>query len=329
MKKIGNEEPVRLDRKDCRLLLGLDMDARATLSELSKKVGLSKQSVGYRISRLARLGVIEGFYAVLDIPKLGYIFARLFIEFKDISPKIEQDILEYCIKQKQFGWLIKTEGKWDFVVVLYGQDLLDIKRLINEFLYRHGSLINNYQASIVTSIYHFPHNYLARQKGGSQIVLGGRLEHAKLDRLDSELLNLIAADSRMPLIELGGKLGISYKVASYRLKRLESQNIILAYRTSINTQALGYSYYKVILTLQNANEKRLGEFKSFLSYHRNVLYITEAVGFADIEFEAVFKTTAGLYGMLTELRTRFSDMIKNYETLLVVRFYRMSYLPGS
>jgi Lrp/AsnC family leucine-responsive transcriptional regulator len=60
-----------LDETDRRLLAELQDDARLTLAELGRRVGLSSPAVGERLQRLTRDGVITSFRANVDPRALG------------------------------------------------------------------------------------------------------------------------------------------------------------------------------------------------------------------------------------------------------------------
>ena len=59
-------EGALLDRTNVRLLAELQADARLTLAELGRRVGLSSPAVAERLSRLERDGVIRGYHADVD-----------------------------------------------------------------------------------------------------------------------------------------------------------------------------------------------------------------------------------------------------------------------
>jgi Lrp/AsnC family leucine-responsive transcriptional regulator len=67
----GTEGPI-LDDTNLRLLAELQADARLTLAELGRRVGLSSPAVAERIGRLERDGVIRGYHADIDPRALGY-----------------------------------------------------------------------------------------------------------------------------------------------------------------------------------------------------------------------------------------------------------------
>jgi Lrp/AsnC family leucine-responsive transcriptional regulator len=63
---------VSLDKTDHRLLMELQADARLSLAELGRRVGLSSPAVADRVRRLVQDGVIRGFHADVDPRALGY-----------------------------------------------------------------------------------------------------------------------------------------------------------------------------------------------------------------------------------------------------------------
>jgi Lrp/AsnC family transcriptional regulator, leucine-responsive regulatory protein len=67
----------RIDRLDCRILTVLAADARITLADLARKVGLSAPSVAERMKRLEENGVIRGYAVQIDPAALGLPLAAL------------------------------------------------------------------------------------------------------------------------------------------------------------------------------------------------------------------------------------------------------------
>ena len=63
---------VPLDDTDLALLGEVQSDARLSLAELGRRVGLSAPAVAERLQRLERDGVIRGYRAELDPVALGY-----------------------------------------------------------------------------------------------------------------------------------------------------------------------------------------------------------------------------------------------------------------
>jgi Lrp/AsnC family leucine-responsive transcriptional regulator len=61
-----------LDETNCRLLAELQSNARVSLAELGRRVGLSSPAVAERLQRLEQQGVILGYHAQLNPRALGF-----------------------------------------------------------------------------------------------------------------------------------------------------------------------------------------------------------------------------------------------------------------
>ena len=66
-----------LDATNLRLLAELQADARLTLAELGRRVGLSSPAVAERLARLEEDGVIRGYRADVDPRALGYTLSAV------------------------------------------------------------------------------------------------------------------------------------------------------------------------------------------------------------------------------------------------------------
>ena len=60
-----------------------------------------------------------------------------------------------------------------------------------------------------------------------------------LDKIDREILKALQADARMPIVDLAARVGLSASPCARRVKRLESEGIIVRYATVINQKAVG------------------------------------------------------------------------------------------
>lgn len=70
-------EDALLDATNVRLLAELQADARLSLAELGRRVGLSSPAVAERVGRLERDGVIRGYRADVDPRALGYALSAV------------------------------------------------------------------------------------------------------------------------------------------------------------------------------------------------------------------------------------------------------------
>jgi Lrp/AsnC family transcriptional regulator, leucine-responsive regulatory protein len=67
-----------------------------------------------------------------------------------------------------------------------------------------------------------------------------------LDATDARLLAELQEDARLTLAELGRRVGLSSPAVADRLRRLESDGVIVAHRTEVEAAAVGYSLTSII-----------------------------------------------------------------------------------
>jgi len=72
-----NAEAAPLDETNLRLIGELQHDARLSLAELGRRVGLSSPAVAERLGRLEQSGVITGYRAQVDPRALGYALSTV------------------------------------------------------------------------------------------------------------------------------------------------------------------------------------------------------------------------------------------------------------
>jgi Lrp/AsnC family leucine-responsive transcriptional regulator len=73
----ANGRPNGLDDVDRDLLVQLQADARMSLAELGRRVGLSSPAVAERVRRLTDDGVIRGFHTDVDPRALGFALSAI------------------------------------------------------------------------------------------------------------------------------------------------------------------------------------------------------------------------------------------------------------
>jgi Lrp/AsnC family transcriptional regulator, leucine-responsive regulatory protein len=117
--RIKTETVKALDRIDIKLLRELQKNARASLSELAEKVGLSITPCGERIKRLERDHFISGYHARLNPHALGQsllVFVEIKLAaksgqmFEDFKKEVRKlpNVLECHLVSGDFDYLIKA-----------------------------------------------------------------------------------------------------------------------------------------------------------------------------------------------------------------------------
>ncbi len=322
------ENQVELDLKDRKILYELDFNARQTASQIAKKVKLSKDTINYRIKRLENLGIIQGYYAVLDNSKLGYLNFRVYIKYFEITNQKEQEIISWLVNNKKIGWVAKKEGNYDLAFLVWVEDVYEFNEFWKSFEEKFKPYFLETHISIWTKLYHYRRAYLLNLKedNSNTEVTGGSREKAEIDNIDYKILKFLAPNARISLVELGKKLNLSERAIAYRIKQLKSKGIILGYRALLDIAKLGYEYYKIDLKLGDA--KIIKELMEIAKINPNIIYVDEMIsGTADFEFDMQIQNKEKLFELISQLKEKFKSSIRSYEVSTTSKEYKLVYLP--
>ncbi|MFH1545501.1 MAG: Lrp/AsnC family transcriptional regulator [archaeon] len=317
-----------MDLKDKRILAELDKNARQSISEIAKTIKLSKQSVKNRIDKLEKEKIIKGYYAIIDMFKLDRVAGRAWIKLLGASVDKQQEIIDFALKMRNVGWVVTLDGSYDLVVIFWAKDLIEFYSSLKELEFNYVNYFKRIDISFIVREHHLSHRYLLDDVGLTEWLTSVKYQESQLDETDKKILNELAENARIPLIELSKKLEISDKVIRYRIKNLEQKKILLGYRANINNVKLGYDWYKVFLSLQNLSAAKQKELMNYLKGNKNVIFVTEVIGKADLEFEAMLQTNKDFHELMQELRLKFADIIRDYESVIVYNVHRLYYFPS-
>lgn len=307
---------VKIGRKDREILFHLSLNARASLSELAKRTGLSKEVVHYRIKKMEKEGVIEGYYAVINIYRLGKVFYRVYMKTINMTTAVEKRFISYLKHHPKVTWIVEVDGDLDFLYVVWGDTINDFEEAYAEINDAFGKYVQQKFFSVMTSVYYFKDKYLVGKEDGTFRLTGGRIEQPKVDQLDKKLITLLSNQGRLQLVEIARQLNTTAKVVQHRMKKLIRASVITCYNVKINHKALGYTQRKVMLNLNDTSKEAMRKLTSFITYHPLTIYITIAVGQYDFEFEMMEQSHEDFHNIMKELKNRFPGLIKNYFTVI-------------
>jgi DNA-binding Lrp family transcriptional regulator len=120
-----------------------------------------------------------------------------------------------------------------------------------------------------------------------------------IDRLDVDLLEMLARDARAGVVELASRLGISRNTVQSRLKRLEEGGLVAGYRPELDLAQAGVATQAFIgLEVQQG---RLGPIVEALVGIPQVLEIHATTGREDLLVRVATETQAGLQQLIEQV----------------------------
>ncbi|MBF0277406.1 MAG: Lrp/AsnC family transcriptional regulator [SAR324 cluster bacterium] len=316
-----------INQKEKQVLYALSLNARENLANIARELKLSRQVVSYNLESLENKGIIEGYYTILNINRLGFLYHRVFLKFRNIDLENEKHIISECRQNKKIGWIIQHEGHWDLALIIWAKNTIEFEEVLDDFLERFGECIAEKNFSVSTSIHHLKHKYLLGKKSLTDLVLGGNPEEAEIDETDYEILGILCKDARRSLIEIGEAVSLSPGMVKNRIEKLHEKEIILGYNLKLNHRLLGYTHFKIFLFLNQSSRQSLAELINYLKGLSCTIYITRAVGIADLEFEVLVQTQSELSDVVKSLRLKHPNLIRNYESITISYEPYINYLP--
>jgi len=316
----------KLDKKNKEIIYQLDVNSRQPNNQIARKVKLSREVVQYRIKQLEKKGVIKGYQTLIDVSKLGYINCRFFLKLQEETPEQEKEIIEYYKKHPKFWWVDQIGGFRDFGLACWVKNIYEFYDIKEDLVKRFGKYINNIHISIYCKFYVYNRDYFV-SKSQREIETKTLFfpEKTDFDDKDIKILRLIAANSRMPIIELSEKTKISVTNVNLRIKKMINKGIIKGFKVLLDLEKIGYYWYKVEVQLSDIEVK-----KKMLSYFENdpdIVYAYETISDNDIEFEMEVESYEKFREVLDKFRAFFGKSIKKYHYFLWYKEHKFLFMP--
>lgn len=124
-----------LDDTDRRILRALVANARMSISELARRVSLSKTPVAARIRQMEEAGLITGYRAMLSPIKLGLAHVT-YVEVK-LSDTRETALRAFnqavrAVPEVEECYMIA--GGFDYLLKIRSHDIFDYRRIMGEVI---------------------------------------------------------------------------------------------------------------------------------------------------------------------------------------------------
>jgi len=126
-----NAEDDALDGTNRRLLEELQRDARLSLAELGRRVGLSSPAVADRLARLERDGVIAGYQVSVDPRAVGFALSAV-IRIRP-APRQIPKVADVARGAPEIVECHRVTGEDCFYMRAHVRDVLHLEELIDRF----------------------------------------------------------------------------------------------------------------------------------------------------------------------------------------------------
>ena len=298
---------MKLDKSDKIILTSLEFNARIKEKELARLCHLSKDSIRYRIKKLEERSIIKGYSCFIDYTKLGCISYKLYLKIQGSEGDWSR-LRIFLDNQPAVFVRFESQTDWNFGVVYFARSLYDYYLFERALFTKFGTIIQTSELCHMVDATVFEPRFLLEKKSGT-FDLFGETKHNTVDSIDNALLGLLLRDSSRPLLALASQIKLSPDATKKRIQRLEKEQIIRRYTTTIDYSQLGLEIYKVFIFVKGYTEEVENKLVEALSGYNSIRNIIRMVGPWKIEAEFICSNYDELFTILKEIRTSFSQNI--------------------
>jgi len=317
---------IKTDLKDRKILRYLEENSRESYGKIAKKVGLSKDSVRYRIKKLEDQGVIQNYKVVVDLKGMNYWAYHLFVRLNNPKTEIEEQYIKKLIKYPFVRAVIKFNGGYDYEIAMVAKNLDELETNMTKLYNGVDKYIQ--EGELLISVRPLVSRVLPQNFIDFEVKLKRKKKReVKIEEKDLKILKVMSNNANIPTYSIAKKVGLSPETVSYHLKKMEEGGFIIKYVPAINYGALGYQVYAVLLRINSLYEDIERDLQNHLIEDKNTLWATKTIGKYNLMVYVCTKNVEELHETLNKIRDKFSERIKEYETLIAYEEYKYSYFP--
>ena len=126
-----------LDERDLDIIAALQQDARATYTDIARRVGLSASSVHERVRKLEQGGVIRGYRAEVDPEAVG-LFVTALISVLPLDPTQPDDLSERVEEFREVEDCFSVAGEANYILKVRTKTTQHLEDLIRRLREKAG-----------------------------------------------------------------------------------------------------------------------------------------------------------------------------------------------
>ena len=318
-----------LDVIDRKIIDNMFFNARISLSSLAKKLRISKQVAKYRIDQLMKKDIIQGFFAEINPSKMGLLIYTVYFNFQRLTPIKQKQLIEHLSKQKSIGLNVSLNGKWEHCIGIWAESIIHFKKYYDEVMKDYEMHIKEKSLMIGLDFHYFKPKLITLANDNQEWAIKAGLAKESIDEIDTAILNKLAENGRAGLVEIAKEIQLTPNAIKQRIKNLENKGLIVGYRAIINYTKLGFLHYRIFLHLENASQAKINGLMEFLKQQKNIISMSQTVGFCDLEFRALIGSINEFFKLIEIIKNNFPDIIKGYDSIIYYEFYKsLNFIPS-
>jgi len=319
---------IKLDLINKKILYELDRNSRIPITKLSKKLNLSKDRINYRIKNLQEKGIIKKFITQIDPSKFGYSIFKVFITFQNTKKEDKEKIINWLKGNKNIYWVAECQGNWEMNFAVFAKNIKEFDEIFTEFISKFGKFVLRQEINTTLKVGLLNKKWIYEKSNQTRKISlwGEKIEEQKIDKIDLEILKILANNSRTNSVKIAEKLKTTPRKIIYRIKEMEKKKIILGYSISLDYEKLKKQFFKANIYFNFLNKNTKIKIEKYCELRKNIIYYIFCIGNWPLEIEFNVSENKEFYEEMEEFKKNFPEL-KNYDTIFITKEHKFDWIP--
>jgi DNA-binding Lrp family transcriptional regulator len=321
---------IKLDKIDKKILICLNNDASLPISQLAKRLKISREVCTYRINRLEQNNIIAGFITLINTRVLGYEDNLVCIQVRGVGKSEKSEILSRLKKHPFIKWVINSTGSWDIIISCGSRNKIELSKIIEAVKSMLGSNLISLEILPSIGLYKdetFDFIIGKEEVAGLKAYSSAPSPDFKLTDSDLKILKAIALSARKPTTKIAQETELAFDTVNKRVKAMIKNNVIRKKQAVINVSNLGYWTYWLILRIQNFDEKLENTIREFVKSEPHIIFADRLLGPWDARIEVCAKDPAHFNGVFNRIKEQFKEYLADYRMSIILEELKRTSLP--
>lgn len=151
------EEPgkANLDETDAKILSVLSQNSRMPTVEIARESGLSVEIIKYRLKKLQKQDILQGFRPRINTPELGLQYYKILLFLKNQTEEVEQKLISYMGEFPNIVYATKCVAPWDFEFEAEVESPTKLQEMLSSLRDKFSDNIVDYHTILMLKEYKF------------------------------------------------------------------------------------------------------------------------------------------------------------------------------
>jgi Lrp/AsnC family transcriptional regulator for asnA, asnC and gidA len=308
--------------KDEKIISALQKNSRLPLSIISRKVGLLRETVYYRIVNLEKRGIIKKFITFIDISKFDLEIYSVFLNLNTSSLEIRNKIFNEIKENPYVTWASVVGSTFDIIFAIQAKNARQFKLVYSKISEKFKDYVQNEQFSQRIKLNIYPkYPYKLKTFEEDEYSLISDTKPAEIDELDRKILSVLIDDSRTNLVDIASKIKVPFTTIQSRIKRLEQKKIIQGYGILLDYSKLGFDVSQVLLQTSSLSVEDTKKLKDFCKGNSNIIYNIETLANWSHELTIIVENNLQLQEIINKIKELLNTKLKEIKIIPTFDYY--------